>query len=97
MHWITVATPSFASLEQVDQVLAQLDGPPDGLQARYVGTASDGELRIVSFWESKAHADRFFTEKLGPVIATVLGPEAVGASQLVGIEVARTYVGEPIG
>ena len=96
MSWITVATPSFASLEQVDAVLAQLDGAPDGLEARYIGRADDGTLRVVSLWQSKAHADRFFTEKLGPAVAKALGPEPVGASDLLGIEIERSYVSEPV-
>jgi hypothetical protein len=94
--WITVATPSFTSLEQVDAVLAELDGPPEGMQARYVGTTADGGLRVVGLWESKAHAERFLTEKLGPTIAKTLGPEPNGASELVGIQVARSYVREPV-
>ena len=77
MTWITVATPSFASIEQIDSVLAQLDGPPDGMEARYIGTAADGTLRVVSLWQSKEHADRFFAEKLGPAVAKALGPEPV--------------------
>ncbi len=97
MQWITVATPSFASIEQVDQVIAQLDGPPEGLEARYVGTAADGTLRVVSFWQSKAHAERFLTEKLGPAVARALGPEPSGAADLVGIEVQRAYVAQPVG
>jgi hypothetical protein len=96
MTWITVATPSFASLEQVDAVLAQLDKAPDGMEARYIGTAEDGKLRVVSLWRSKAHAARFFTEKLGPAVARALGPEPVGASDLVGIEIERSYVSEPV-
>lgn len=97
MQWITVATPSFASIEQVDAVLAQLDGPPDGMQARYIGPADDGQLRVVSVWASKAHADRFITEKLGPAVARALGPEPNGVSEVVQIDVARTYVREPVG
>jgi hypothetical protein len=31
------------------------------LQEHRVGTATDGHLRVVSLWESKEHADRFFT------------------------------------
>ena len=94
--WITVATPSFTSLEEVDAVLAGLDGPPEGMEARYIGTTPNGELRVVGVWESKAHAERFFAEKLGPTIAKVLGPEPNGASELVGIDVARRYVREPV-
>lgn len=96
MQWITVATPSFASLEQVDAVIAQLDGPPEGMAARYIGTTGDGELRVVSLWESRAHAERFFVEKLGPAVAKTLGPEPNGASELIGIDVARSYVREPV-
>ncbi|HEX7276923.1 MAG TPA: hypothetical protein VF244_06065 [Acidimicrobiales bacterium] len=96
MTWITVATPSFASLTQVDAVLTQLDGPPDGMEARYIGTADDGKLRVVSVWHSKAHADRFLTEKLGPAVAKALGPEPVGVADITGIEVARTYVAQPV-
>jgi hypothetical protein len=93
--WITVATPPFGSLELFDKVMAQLGGEPDGMEARYVGTA-DGTLRIVTLWESKAHADRFFTEVLGPALAAALGPGPVGAAELVGIDVARSYVREPV-
>jgi hypothetical protein len=95
MQWITVATPPFRSIEQFDTVVAQFGGEPDGLEARYVGTAN-GKLRVVTLWESKAHADRFFTETLGPALAKALGPEPVGAPEVVGIDVQRTYVREPV-
>ncbi len=96
MAWITVATPSFASIEQLDAVLAQLDGAPDGEEEHYIGTANDGTLRVVALWQSKAHAERFFAEKLGPAVAKALGPEPVGASEILGIDVQRSYVRRPI-
>jgi hypothetical protein len=96
MQWITVATPPFGSIEQFDKVRAQLGAEPDGLEARYVGTADDGKLRVVTLWESKAHADRFFAQTLGPALAKALGPEPVGAPEAVGIDVARSYVREPV-
>ena len=74
MQWITVATPPFESIDKFDEVLAKAGGNPDGLEARYGGTAG-GKLRVVSLWESKAHADRFFTETLPPLLTEVLGPE----------------------
>ena len=77
-------------------MLAQLDGAPDGMEERYIGTAEDGKLRVVSLWQSKAHAARFFAEKLGPALAKVLGPEPVGASGIVGIDVQRSYVRQPV-
>jgi hypothetical protein len=62
------------------------------MEARYIGTTDDGTLRVVSLWQSKSHADRFFAEKLGPALAKVLAPEPVGASNLVGMNVQRSYV-----
>jgi hypothetical protein len=96
MKWITIATPPLESIEQYDAVIAHLGGAPDGLEERYVGT-TDGGLRIVSLWQSKEHADRFFTEKLGPVLAEALGPEPVGAAEVVGIDVQRSFVRQPVG
>ncbi len=96
MQWIVVATPPFQSIERVGEVLTQLGGEPAGLEARYVGTAEDGKPRIVTLWESKAHADRFFTDDLGPALAKVLGPEPVGAPETTGISVARSYTRQPV-
>jgi hypothetical protein len=93
MQWITIGSPSF-SMEQVNTVLAQV-GEPEGLEARYVGTA-DGQVQIVSLWESKAHADRFFAETLPPALATALGPEPTGAPEVLGIDVARSYLRERV-
>jgi hypothetical protein len=95
MKWIAVATPPFAAIEQFDQVMEQLGGEPEGLEARYVGSTTDG-LRVVTLWESKAHADRFFAERLGPALAQVLAPEPAGRPEVLGIGVARTYIREPI-
>ncbi len=97
MQWITVATPPFTSLEQFDAVRANQGGEPDGLEARYVGTTDGGQLRIVTLWESKEHADRFFADRLGPALAKALGPEPVGKPEVVGIEVARSYSREAVG
>ena len=96
MQWVTVAIPPFESIEQFDKVIAQLGEPPDGLQARYFGTADDGQLRYVALWESKEHAERFFAETLGPTLARALGPELVGRPEVIGIEVIRSYVREPV-
>ncbi len=96
MQWITVATPPFRSIEEFDAVIAQVGGEPGGLQARYVGTTPDGGLRVVTLWDSRADAERFFAEKLGPALAKVLGPEPVGAPEVVGIDVARSYAREPV-
>lgn len=94
--WIAVATPPFSSLDQIDAVLSELEPPPDGLEARYVGTTPDGEFRIVSLWESQGHAEQFFTNRIGPTIAKVHGPGSIPASLLVGIDVARSYVRQAV-
>jgi hypothetical protein len=95
MKWIAVATPPFRSIEQFDQVMGQLGAEPAGLEARYVGSTEDG-LRVVTLWESKEHADRFFADRLGPALAKVLGPEPAGKPHVFGIEIARTYVRQPV-
>jgi hypothetical protein len=97
MQWITVATPSFATLDEIEAVLAQLTGPPEGMIARYIGHATDGQLRVVALWESKAHADRFLNETLSSAVAKAFGPEPSGLSQVIGVDVERTYVREPVG
>ena len=94
--WMTIATPPFTDIETFDRVVAQFGGTPDGLRARYVGTADDGKLRVASLWESKEHAERFFTGSLGPALARVLGPEPVGASTTTGIDVLRVHAPEPV-
>jgi hypothetical protein len=96
MKWITIATPPFGSIEQFDAVCEQVGENPDGLEARYAGTAADGSVRVVSLWESKDHADRFMTERLGPALAAVLGPEPVGRPEILAIDVARSYLREPV-
>lgn len=96
MTWITVATPPFPTIEQFDKLAGDQRTPPDGVEARYVGTADDGQLRFITLWESKEHADRFFTRTLGPALAKALGPEPTGAPQVVGIDVARSYVRQPV-
>ncbi len=96
MTWMTVATPPFDSIEQFDKVVGHVGADPAGLEARYVGRADDGKLRVVTLWESKADADRFFAETLGPALARALGPEPVGAPEAIGIDVARSYVRQPV-
>jgi len=46
----------------------------------------------LAVWESKAHADRFFAETLGPALAKALGPEPIGKPEVLGLEVAHQYV-----
>lgn len=91
MQWITVGKPPFR-IEQVDTFLAHLGEEPAGLRARYVGTADDGKVRVVALWESKEHADKFFAKRFGPVLAEAFGLEPVGRPEVIGVEVACSYV-----
>ena len=95
--WITVATPPFRSIDSLDEVVARVGERPDGMLGRYAGATEDGSLRVISLWESKAHADRFMTERLAPALAAVLGPEPAGVPQALGIEVSRVFTPEAVG
>ena len=86
--WLTIATPPTKSLEQLDQAMGAT--VPDGLRARYACQA-DGEFRVIAVWETKDHADRFFREVLGPILARVLGPTPAGAPAVSGMEVLREF------
>ncbi len=92
MTWIVVATPPFRGIERFDAVAAQIEDSTDGLRARWVGTVEDGSLRSVMVWESREHAERFFSEHLAPALARAAGssgPVEMPAS--VGFEPVRTY------
>lgn len=98
MQWITIATPPFSTIEQFDKVNESMDAaPPEGMQARYAGTTTDGKLCVIGLWETKAHADRFFAQRLGPELAKALGPEPTGRPEVYGIDVVRSYVPESVG
>jgi len=47
--------------------------PINGLIVQVGGAANDG-MRIISIWESKAHHDRFITERLHQVLQTARHP-----------------------
>jgi hypothetical protein len=93
--WMLVATPPFTDVERFDAVTA-LAGEGEGMRARYCGVA-DGVLRVITVCESREHAERFLAERLGPAFARVLGPEPGGRPEVLGLEVARSWVAEPVG
>lgn len=90
-----MAIPAFGTIEQFDKVCEHLGEERGGQVARYAETAEDGKLRVVSRWESKAHADRFFADMLDPARDKALR-SYVGAPEVVGIDIARSYVREPV-
>jgi hypothetical protein len=78
-QWITVGKPPFR-IEQVDTFLAHLgrNPPVSG--------------RATSEPPTKEHADKFFAKRFGPELANAFGLEPVGRPEVIGLEVACSYV-----
>lgn len=93
--WMLVATPPFTTVEQFDAV-CEAAGEPDGMRARYCG-ATDGTLRVVTLWDSREHAERFVSQRLGPALASVLGPEPAGKPEMLGLELVRSWEPARVG
>lgn len=89
-YMLIIKDPS-RSIESFEKVLAEVGGNPECLIARFAGEA-DGALHVVSVWDSKAEADVFFAERLGPAMAKVLGSETAGNPQRTELEVENTYL-----
>lgn len=67
------------------EIVARLGDDQPGFIARFAGETTSG-LRVISVWESKADADRFFSEQMGPLLAELLGPDR-GEAQITDFEV----------
>lgn len=88
-YGISVIHPG-RTMDDFRKVMEILEGSePDGLIVRLVGTDSEG-LRVISVWESKAKADRFAAEQLGPALAKVFG--ASNGPQISEIEVEEVFI-----
>lgn len=63
------------SQEQYDAAREKLgiteDNLPDGGLVHFAGPSPKGGWRVVEVWESQDDAQRFFDERLGPVLAEV--------------------------
>ena len=64
--------------DQINDRVNPPGNPPDGLVLHCAGPSPDGGWRIVDVWDSRDSFDRFFEEKVGPVVAELFGPEAAG-------------------
>jgi hypothetical protein len=73
-------------------------GPVSGLVARYAGMNDHG-LAVTSVWDSKADADRFFSEQLGPALQQLAGDEpATDVSNIVvSCDVLDVLIPERVG
>ena len=75
MAFIRIFRPPNTNAEIYDSVNAEADvdaNPPEGLLLHCAGEV-DGEWQIVDVWDSRAHAERFDHERLGPALEEVLG------------------------
>jgi len=83
MSYVTIAHPPI-TLDQVGEMFASAPRP-DGIVHRYAGLL-EGEPTVVAVWETKAHADAFFTNVIGPELAKKAGPGAL--PKVTALEVA---------
>ncbi len=93
MTYVTVVDDSPAgTIENLDKLMSDILAEPDGLVARYAGTA-DGKLCIVAIWDSREHAETFMRTRLGPGLRQLLGDAAPASPpHTVGVEVEHCYV-----
>ena len=83
-----------ATLEFHRALAARLGDDHPGAIARFAGE-TEGGLRVISVWESKADSDRFFAERLGPMLAQMLGPDRVHRPQVSELDVQEWWVASP--
>jgi hypothetical protein len=86
-----IIVDSPATLEQHRALITRLGDDPSGAIARFAGEI-EGGLRVISVWESKADSDRFFAERLGPMLAQMLGPARVQHPQVSELDVQEWWV-----
>jgi hypothetical protein len=86
-----IIVDSPATLEFHRALVARLGDDHPGAIARFVGETAGG-LRVISVWESKADSDRFFAERLGPVVAQMLGPDRAHRPQVSELDVQEWWV-----
>jgi hypothetical protein len=94
MTYLTITELAGQGLERFETVQAALPDPePTGLLARYAGI-HDTALVIVAVWASKANADRFEAEDLGPV-ARLLNHGTCPVRRAIGVAAADVYIAPP--
>lgn len=67
-----IFTETPGNLEDYETVNAMVPSEPEGLLLRIAGATERG-LGVLAVWRSREDADRFFTDHLGPALATVVG------------------------
>jgi heme-degrading monooxygenase HmoA len=86
-----VILDSPANLDFHRMVNSRLGDEHPGFLARFAGETPDG-LRVISVWESKADADRFFAERLAPLVREVTGATTAGPPQISELDVEEYWM-----
>lgn len=76
--------------ELYDQINARVNPPsgaPDGLMFHSAGLSPDGGWRIIDVWDSGATFEAFLASKVMPVMAELIGPEALAQGPPPTIEI----------
>jgi hypothetical protein len=93
MAYILITTTRGRGLQDYRNVTAKIGSPQetDGVLAQAV-SEEDGALRIVTFWESKAHSDRFGAEKLMPAFRALGMSAAQENTAIVAFDADEVYL-----
>jgi hypothetical protein len=86
-----IIVDSPATLEFHRALVARLGDDHPGAIARFAGE-TEGGLRVISVWASKADSDRFFAERLGPMLAQMPGPDRAQPPQIIELDVQDYWV-----
>jgi hypothetical protein len=54
------------------RLAAEGDTPPDGLIVHSAGFGEDGTFRIYDVWETREHQQRFYNDRLMPIVGEII-------------------------
>jgi hypothetical protein len=89
LYAVIVDSPGDIALHRT--VSARLGPEPPGFIARFAGETPEG-LRVISVWDSKADADRFFAEDHASLLAELVGPESVSQPKIAELDVTEWLI-----
>lgn len=80
--WIEFGSAMSAELyDQVNNRVNPPGAPPAGLIFHSAGPSPDGGWRIIDVWDSRESFDSFFGSTVGPVLAELVGEEALAQGE----------------
>ena len=84
---------TMAEYRRVQEEMGDEQSP--GLIARAAGPTETG-VRVIVIWETKAHADRFFAERVAPAWTKVYGRSPDSAAAFLEVEDLEVPAGYPL-